>query len=85
MRRDPGERAANWVERAAGLTLVPVDLDLARAAARDLLRGYDAVYLALAARVAAPLVTLDNELRRRASAEVDVLGPGILLATWLAQ
>ena len=66
-----------------GLVLHPLDLegsaDAAALAARLKLRGADAVYVATALRHGSTLVTLDDEVRRRSSALVDVVTP----AKWL--
>lgn len=50
-------------------------------AARQFLRGADAVYAALARRLGTPLVTWDKELLERAAAVVPTLTP----AGWLRQ
>jgi predicted nucleic acid-binding protein len=65
--------------RLPALRLVDLDGDLAEHAAwlaADLsLRGTDAVYAALAQRLGVPLVTLDRELRERASTVVQTQEP----------
>jgi len=62
-----------------GTTFVPLDNDLAEAAAKiaaaHRLRGSDAVYVAVAQRFDAVLVTLDAEQARRAEAVVPVRSP----------
>lgn len=62
-----------------GLVLHPLDLeaaaDSAAIAARLRLRGADAIYVATAARSAATLITLDDELLTRTSALVDAVTP----------
>jgi len=67
------------------LVIHPLDLDAAAEAAalagHVLLRAADAVYAATALRHGAQLVTLDLELRERASAVVDAFTP----AEWLAR
>jgi len=64
-RPDLGYAFAMEVSRFPGLTVVPLDDDLAREAAKvaaaHCLRGSDAVYVAVARRFAAALVTLDSE------------------------
>ena len=50
-------------------------------AAQQRLRGGDAVYLALATKDTAPLITLDAEMLKRAPEGVRVFTPG----GWLAQ
>jgi predicted nucleic acid-binding protein len=58
------------------LTFVPLDDDLAResakVAASQHLRGSDAVYVAVARRFGAALVTLDSEQARRAAPLIPV-------------
>lgn len=56
--------------------------DAARIAARQRIRGCDAVYVALAQNRKAVLLTLDNEQRLRAPAAVTTRTPGELLADW---
>lgn len=67
-----------------GGTIVPVDGQLAtlsaRLAADQLLRGCDAIYVALAHMVGADLITLDNEQRSRAPRSVSTLTPAEALA-----
>jgi predicted nucleic acid-binding protein len=64
----------------SGLNLVPIDEALALEAAeiaRDLrLRGADAVYVALAARLSLPLVTWDQDMLDRAAGHIEVRTPG---------
>ena len=59
--------------------IVPVDFELAhigaRMAAEARLRGADAIYVALANRLAIPLVTWDLEQRQRGAANAVVLSP----------
>lgn len=80
-----GHEAANRFKRAPGVQFF--GLDAARAesasdlASRLFLRGADATYAALAHEHQSGLVTLDSELRLRASAEVTTFTP----AEWLAQ
>jgi predicted nucleic acid-binding protein len=68
------------------LELVAVDEALADAAvtiaARQRIRGCDAVYVALAQERWAALITLDNEQRLRAPSAVTTWTPGELLANW---
>jgi predicted nucleic acid-binding protein len=75
-----GERAVEQVLRVPGLGLVPTDSRLGRMAAQlaaDLkLRGTDAVYVALALYLRAPLVTWDCQQLERAGARVVVYTPG---------
>jgi predicted nucleic acid-binding protein len=65
--------------RLPGLRLVPVGAELGRQAARlaaDLrLRGANAVYVAVAARLDIPLVTWDGEQLARAGGRVRVTTP----------
>ena len=72
-------RAAKAVETLPDLRLVPLDAALTPiavdAAAQLRVRGADAVYIAVAARLGIPLVTLDQEQARRAQAWVSVLVP----------
>jgi predicted nucleic acid-binding protein len=79
--RSPGtaDEALKIIERIPGLRIVPVDHRLGRAAA-DLavmlrLRGADAVYVAVAAHLKVPLVTLDAEQRERAKSLIEVRTP----------
>jgi len=74
--------ALDWMEEIPQLgqiTLVPLDEALAReaadVAAHHRLRGSDAVYVAVARRFGATLVTLDDEQQTRASAVVAVQRP----------
>lgn len=72
-------RALKFIEGIPGLRLVPVDHLLGRAAAelavRLRLRGADAVYVAVAAHLKIPLVTLDAEQRERAQEMIEVILP----------
>ncbi len=65
------------------IELYPVDSDLASSAeaiAQNLfLRGADALYVALARRMSAPLITLDKEMLGRSPAAITCLSP----ADWL--
>jgi predicted nucleic acid-binding protein len=71
--------AAQALLAMPGLVLHPLDLeasaDAASIAGRLLLRGVDAVYASTALRERATLVTLDDELRERASPVVDAVSP----------
>ncbi len=49
-------------------------------AAEARLRGADAIYLAMASRLAIPLVTWDLEQRRRGAASAVVLSPSEAIA-----
>ncbi len=68
-----------------GVLMHPLDLeasaDAAAVAARLLLRGADAIYAATALRYRSTLVTLDDEIRSRASFLIDVASP----AEWLSR
>jgi predicted nucleic acid-binding protein len=74
-----GRRAVAALLRYAPLRLVPLDPELAqeagRLAADCALRGADAVYVAVAQRLAIPLVTWDREQLDRGSAAAEVLAP----------
>jgi predicted nucleic acid-binding protein len=76
---DLGHRAANEMLAFPGLRAVPIDALLARQAvtiAADMrLRGADAIYVALAAQLAAPLITFDDQLASRAAPLVQVVRP----------
>ncbi|QLQ05955.1 MAG: type II toxin-antitoxin system VapC family toxin [Anaerolineae bacterium] len=61
-------------ERLAGIA--------ATIAARQRIRGCDAIYVALAQQQRAVLITLDNEQRQRAPATVAAWTPEELLAHW---
>lgn len=70
-------KAIRQLENLPGLRLVEMDHTLSREAA-DLaaelgLRGADAIYVAVAARLSLPLVTLDADQRSRAAKRVDFL------------
>ena len=72
-------RAVAAVLRLPSLRLVPIDAALAETsaglAARFRLRGADAVYVAVAARLRLPLVTWDADQRERATLIVRVATP----------
>lgn len=72
-------RALTIIESIPGLRLVPVDHRLGRAAAALAvqlgLRSADAVYVAVAAHLKIPLVTLDAEQRERARELIEVRTP----------
>ena len=67
------------VRRQPLLTIHALDDSLGEAAARlaidARLRGADAVYVALASRLDAPLVTLDREMMERGAASARIVGP----------
>ena len=67
------------VQRLRSVHIHALDYDLAIAAtnlAIDLrIRGADAVYVALAARLSLPLVTWDQELLERAAGRIEVRTP----------
>jgi len=69
-------RAVRQRLRLPSLRLAILDAELAERAAElaadRALRGADAVYVAVAARLGLPLVTLDREQRRRADGVVEV-------------
>jgi len=72
-----GKKAVSLVLRMPGLRIVPLDARAgevaADSAARYRLRGADAVYLAAAHALRAPLATLDHELRERAGESIAVI------------
>lgn len=72
-----GQRAIEQVEDLPGLQLVEMEDSLLREAARlaaELgLRGADSTYVAVAARLDIPLVTLDVDQRERALRRIKVL------------
>ena len=74
-------RVLKFIEGTPGLRLVPVDHRLGRAAANLAvqlrLRGADAVYVAVAAHLKIPLVTLDVEQRERAQELIEVRMPQV--------
>lgn len=80
------EQVVATYRRRPDLELVAVDGALADAAvtiaARQRIRGCDAVYVALAQERWAALITLDNEQRLRAPSAVVTWTPGELLANW---
>ena len=69
-----------------GLRLAPVDEMLgnlaAEIAARQRIRGCDAVYVALAYREQAVLISLDSQQRERAPSSVTARTPAQALAEW---
>ncbi len=73
---DLGYAFAMEVNRFPDITFIPLDDDLAEEAAKiaasHRLRGSDAVYVAVARRFAAALVTLDSEQAQRAAPRVPV-------------
>ena len=79
---------ARWLtgllQRIPNFTFIPVDEPLgglaAEIAAAHQIRGCDAVYVALAQQLGAPLVTLDSEQRQRAPAVVVAQTPAAALA-----
>jgi len=77
---DLGYAFAMQVNRFPDITFVPLDDDLAEEsaeiAASHRLRGSDAVYVAVARRFAAALVTLDSKQAGRAESLVPVRLPG---------
>ncbi len=78
-RTDMAEEVLSTVEDCPGLTLSALDAPLARDAAALAtscrLRGADAVYVAVARRLDATLITLDREVLHRAKPVVRVLTP----------
>lgn len=80
VRPELGAAFASEVIQLPQVALIGLDEPLAREAAeiaaRHRLRGSDAVYIAVARRFAATLITLDKEQRRRAAAVVKVRHPG---------
>lgn len=72
-----GRKAVSLVLRWPGLRVVPLDAGTgeiaAEVAAQYRLRGADAVYLAAARALRAPVATLDQELRDRANSIVPVI------------
>jgi predicted nucleic acid-binding protein len=76
---DLGYAFAMEVNRFPDITFIPLDDDLAREsaaiAASHRLRGSDAVYVAMARRFGAALVTLDSEQAQRAAPLVPVRLP----------
>ncbi len=74
-----GLRAVGLVQRLPVSRIVPVDSELAQLgagmAAEARLRGADAIYVALANRLAIPLVTWDLEQRQRGAVSAVVLSP----------
>lgn len=76
-----GRQTARWILRIPGLRVDPVDRAVAMVAARlaaDLmLRGPDAVFVALAYRLGVPLITWDSEQANRASPLVTTLQPKV--------
>jgi predicted nucleic acid-binding protein len=79
---DPGlaNRAVESLQALPELRLVEMERSLMRAAARlagELgLRGADACYVALAAELGVPLLTLDQDQRSRSAGVIEALSPG---------
>lgn len=88
--RDPSlaRAAVISLRRLSHHRYVPLDHRLAAEAAelagKCLLRGADAVYVALAKRLACPLVTLDHQQHSRAANVIQTLSPDELLSLLLA-
>lgn len=84
---DPGvaDKAVSFLRRQNWVRVAALDDTLAALAAslaaQRRLRGADAVYLALAIKDTAPLITLDAEMLKRVPAGVRVFTPG----GWMAQ
>lgn len=80
-----GRLAADLLREQAHITFVALDAALAEEAAYlaadRLLRGADAIYVAVARQAGSTLVTLDQEMQRRAAPVVTVRTPGEALAT----
>lgn len=82
--RRSGQSSRGW-QAAASTAAVPrlqiVEIDeslglfAAQVAADYRLRGADALYVAVAARLGMPLVTFDNEQATRAAAAIEVIRP----------
>jgi predicted nucleic acid-binding protein len=74
-----GWRAAWSTAAVPRLQIVEIEESLglfaAHVAADYRLRGADAMYVAVAARLGVPLVTFDNEQASRAAAAVEVISP----------
>ena len=72
-----GLKAIEQVQNLPGLQLVEMEYSLLREAARlaaELgLRGADSTYVALAARLDLPLMTLDRDQKERAAKHIEVL------------
>ncbi len=77
-------RLTGLLQRIPNFAFVPVDETLgelaAEIAAVHQIRGCDAVYVALAQQLSAPLVTLDSEQRQRAPVAVAAQTPSMALA-----
>ena len=79
------ESAIRYLAGQSWLTLSPLSITFAETAVRVAitcsLRGADAVYVALALQESAPLVTLDDEMRKRGAPAILAITP----ADWLRQ
>lgn len=77
------EKEVALVQALPGLVLVPVDQGLgeraAQLAARQRMRGCDAVYVGLAQALQAPLLTLDRQQRERAPEPVVAQTPAEMM------
>jgi predicted nucleic acid-binding protein len=82
---DLAEKITGFLHTQSWIQFVPLTDDLAIAAttiaARQRLRGADAVYVALAAQRSLSLITLDREMRERTKETVDSATP----TAWLKQ
>ena len=78
-RSDLGSRAVSLLQGTPNMRIVPVDSQLsdlsARTAAALLLKGADAVYVALASSLDVPLVTWDQDMHGRGSGAANVIYP----------
>ena len=67
------------LERSSIIQLAPISLSLAKSAARiaaeQRIRGCDAIYVALAAKVGEPLVTWDRQQKERGASLTTTLTP----------
>lgn len=79
------EKITGFLHAQSWIQFVPLTDDLATLAAtiaaRQRLRGADAIYVALAAQRTLPLVTLDREMRERSKPIVTSVTPTV----WLKQ
>ena len=79
------EKSVRHLQLQPGLTLVPITVPFAEAAAKvaisSSLRGADAIYLTLARQEGLPLITNDKEILQRGAPFASVLTP----TDWLRQ
>ena len=83
-RADRAEKNVALVRQLPGMTIIAVDHPLggraAKVAGQHRIRGCDAIYVALAQSLDAPLLTLDQQQQERAPTELKTYTPTELIA-----